>query len=145
MHSSYFGMPVINLEKAAPFICNQLRQALPGLLGIYSFGSQTQQNAGPESDLDLAVLVSGYIDKVTLWNLGNKLANELNIDLDLLDLRAASTVMQYQIITGGECLWSASIETDEFELYVLSEKYDLDLWRKPLIDQIKEEGRIYDR
>lgn len=138
-------MPVIDLQKTAPAICDLLRQALPGLLGIYSFGSQVQRNAGPDSDLDLAVLVAGYADSVLLWNLGNKLANELDIDLDLLDLRAASTVMQHQIITGGKRLWSAGTETDEFELYVLSEKHDLDLWRQPLIDQIREEGRIYDR
>ncbi|MEX1058340.1 MAG: nucleotidyltransferase domain-containing protein [Natronospirillum sp.] len=114
-------------------------------MGIYCFGSQAQTTAGPDSDLDLAVLVAGYVDTVSLWNVGNKLANELNIDLDLLDLRAASTVMQYQIITGGQRLWSAGIEADEFELYVLSEKFDLDLWRQPQIDQIREEGRVYDR
>lgn len=145
MHLSDLGMPVINPEKSAPIICNRLRQALPGLMGIYSFGSQAKQNAGPDSDLDLAVLVAGYVEKVTLWDLGNKLANELDIDLDLVDLRAASTVMQYQILTGGQRLWSAGTATDEFELYVLSEKFDLDLWRQPLIDQIREQGHIYDR
>ncbi|MFC3887640.1 nucleotidyltransferase domain-containing protein [Salinispirillum marinum] len=34
-----------------------LHQQLPGLRGIYLFGSQAQQTAGPDSDIDLAVLV----------------------------------------------------------------------------------------
>lgn len=94
-------MPVMNIATTTPLINNRLRQALPELMAVYSFGSQAQNNAGPDSDLDLAVLVAGYVDSVSLWQLGNKLANELDIDVDLLDLRAASTVMQYQILTGG--------------------------------------------
>lgn len=138
-------MPAIDLEQTTPLIVEFLQQRLPGLMGIYAFGSQVQQHAGRESDLDLAVLVPGYIDPLSLWELGSDLASRLDMDLDLLDLRAASTVMQYQVVTGGTRLWSAGPETDEFELFVLSEKMDLDLWRRPIIDQIQEEGHIYGR
>lgn len=136
-------MPQIELAQNAPDICKFLRDQLPGLMGIYAFGSQAQQSAGPDSDLDLAVLVAGYVEPLKLWELGNSLAEQLNIEVDLLDLRAASTVMQYQVITGGQRLWSIGTDAEEFELFVLSEKYDLDLWRQPLIDQIQEEGHIY--
>ena len=138
-------MPVIDLEQSTPLIVEFLQQRLPGLMGVYGFGSQMQHDAGPDSDLDLAVLVPGYVDPIALWEMGSALADKLNIDLDLLDLRAASTVMQYQVLAGGTRLWSAGSEADEFELFVFSEKRDLDLWRQPIIDQIQEEGSIYGR
>lgn len=46
--------------------------------------------------------------------------------------------MWHQVITGGTRLWSSGSETIEFELFGLSEKFDLDIRRKPLIDEIKE-------
>jgi len=136
-------MPAIDIQQSTPIICDFLRSQLPNLMGVYLFGSQAQNSAGADSDLDLAVLVAGYVEPLTLWELGNQLAEKLNIDLDLLDLRAATTVMQHQVLTGGQRLWSSGSQTDEFELFVLSEKFDLDLWRKPIIDQIQEKGRIY--
>lgn len=139
------NMPAIDLQQSAPTICDFLRHQLPNLMGVYVFGSQAQGTAGPDSDLDLAVLVAGYVEPVTLWELGSQLADLLDIDLDLLDLRAASTVMQHQVITGGQRLWFSGSETEEFELFVLSAKFDLDLWRKPIIDQIQAKGNIYGR
>ena len=34
-----------------------LQARLPGLLAVYGFGSRVQGTAGPDSDLDMAVLV----------------------------------------------------------------------------------------
>ena len=45
----------MNREAIVPL----LQARVPGLLGIYAFGSHTQGTAGPDSDLDLAVLVAG--------------------------------------------------------------------------------------
>jgi hypothetical protein len=39
--------------------------------------------------------------------LAGELSDTVACPVDLLDLHAASTVMQYQVITGGQCLWSA--------------------------------------
>lgn len=65
-----------------------LRQRLPGLLAIYAFGCRVAGTVGPASDLDLAVLVGGYADPLQRWELAG-------CPVDLLDFRAASTVMQY--------------------------------------------------
>jgi uncharacterized protein len=126
-------------------ICDLLLQALPNTLGIYTFGSRAQGTANAESDLDLAVLVAGYAEPLQLWELANQLANQLHYEVDLLDLRAASTVMQYQVITTGKRLWEKDIQTDLFEVYVLSEKSELDEARTLLLQQIKQEGTIYGR
>ena len=72
-----------------------LQARLPGLLAVYGFGSRVQGTEGPDSDLDMAVLVAGYADVTLLWQLAGELADIAGCAVDLLDLRAASTVMQY--------------------------------------------------
>lgn len=126
-------------------ICDLLLAHIPHILGIYAFGSRIHGTANAESDLDLAVLVAGYAAPLQLWDIANQLATELHYDVDLLDLRAASTVMQYQVITTGIRLWKKDIQCDLFEVYVLSEKTELDEARAPLLEQIKKEGSIYGR
>ncbi len=116
---------------------------LPQTLAIYAFGSQIQGHAGPQSDLDLAVLVAGYADPMVLWNLASDLADLAACPVDLLDLRAASTVMQYQVITTGQRLWSVGLETDLFECFVLSEKSDLDIRRAPLLADVAASGKVH--
>lgn len=138
-------MPASNIQQRLAETATLLRNELPNLMGVYLFGSQAQKIAGPDSDLDLAVLVGGYVEPLRLWELSNTLANQLAIEVDLVDLRAASTVMQFQILTTGKRLWRCGPETDHFELFVLSEKFDMDIWRKPLIDQIQRQGHIHGR
>lgn len=103
------------------------------LLAIYAFGSRVQGTANAQSDLDLAVLVEGYADPMQLFELSNQLADQLGYEVDLLDMRAASTVMQYQMITTGERWWAKDVlQVSLFESMVLSEKTALDEARASL-------------
>jgi uncharacterized protein len=48
-----------------------LQQRLPGLLAVYAFGNRIENqglSARSDSDLDLAVLLEGYGDPLTLFN-----------------------------------------------------------------------------
>ena len=129
------------MDKTAILACIQQRVA--GLLALYAFGSQVQGSAGPESDLDLAVLVAGYADPLTLFSLASELSELAGCPVDLLDLRAASTVMQYQVITTGERWWSRDIQAALFETAILSEKTALDSTRAGLLDDIQRRGSVY--
>ena len=117
----------------------------PQAIAIYVHGSQVQGTAERDSDLDLALLNAGYADSLALWNLSGDLADIVHRPVDLLDLRAASTVMQYQVITRGQRLWSVGLPADLFECYVLSEKTALDTARAPLLADIQATGSIYGR
>jgi predicted nucleotidyltransferase len=120
-----------------------IRTRLPNAMAIYAFGSQVQGTAGPQSDLDLAVLVAGYADPLVLWDLSSQLTDVVGCPVDLLDLRAASTVMQYQVIITGRVLWSIGLPAHLFETFVLSEKTALDEARAPLLADIQRTGKIY--
>jgi predicted nucleotidyltransferase len=124
-------------------LVQMLRAKVPGLLAIYAFGSKVQGTAGPDSDLDLAVLVTGYADPVTLWALSGELAEVAACHVDLLDFRAASTVMQYQILATGERWWTLDSQAALFEAAILSEKTELDTARAGLLADIQTSGKIY--
>ncbi|MFJ7793351.1 nucleotidyltransferase domain-containing protein [Pseudomonas sp. NPDC096950] len=131
----------MNLEKSLTLLQDQL----PDLLAVYLFGSQITGDAGAESDLDVAVLSSGPVEPLMLWRLSGELADIVGVPVDLLDLRAASTVMQYQILTTGHRLWSKDSQAGLFESFILSEKTALDTARAELLADIQKEGKVYGR
>lgn len=126
-------------------ILERVQDRLPDLLALYAFGSRIQGQANAKSDLDLAVLVAGYADPLLLFDLAGELADAAGCAVDLLDLRAASTVMQYQITTTGVRWWQKNSQAALFEAAILSEKTALDEARYALIDDIQHRGSVYDR
>ena len=122
-----------------------VQQRVPNLLAIYAFGSRSQGTAGPTSDLDLALLVAGYAEPLALWALAGDLADLAGCPVDLLDLRAASTVMQYQVITTGQRWWQRDAQAALFEAAVLSEKTALDTARAGLLADIQTRGTVHGR
>ncbi|MEO5363942.1 MAG: nucleotidyltransferase domain-containing protein [Magnetococcus sp. DMHC-8] len=126
-------------------IVRHLCGCLPGLLAIHAFGSRVTGEAGPASDLDLAVLVEGKADPVALWGMANQLADQVGCPVDLLDLRAASTVMQYRIISTGTRIWDRDGRAALYESFILSAKTALDEARGPLLARIQREGTIHGR
>ena len=126
-------------------IIETLQARVPNLLAIYAFGSRMQGTAQSDSDLDLAILVAGYADPLSLFNLAGDLADVAGCPVDLLDLRAGSTVMQYQIITTGQRWWARDTQAALFEAAALSEKTALDTARAGLLADIQQKGTIYGR
>ena len=126
-------------------ILQRLKSQLPNVLGIYAFGSRIRGDARPDSDLDLAVLVAGYADPLQLFQLSAELADIAGCEVDLLDLRAASTVMQHQVITTGERWWASDSQAALYETAILSEKITLDNARAGLLADIKQRGSVYGR
>jgi predicted nucleotidyltransferase len=125
-----------------------LQDRLPGLMAVYAFGSRIReqgQHAHRHSDLDLAVLVEGYADPLLLFELSGELEDLAGCPVDLLDLRAASTVMQHQILIDGERLWAKDVRAGLFESAMLTEKLHLDEARQVLISNVLSQGVVYGR
>jgi predicted nucleotidyltransferase len=126
-------------------VVRMLKAAWPDLLAVYAFGSRIKSTANPGSDLDLAVLVPAYAPPLQLWELASQLAEVVGCPVDLLDLRAASTVMQYQVLTQGTRLFARGPGVGLFECFVLSEKTALDAARAGLLGDIARQGTVYGR
>lgn len=126
-------------------IVEHLREQVPGLMAVYAFGSRAKGTARADSDLDLAVLGEGRLDPVALWSVAGTLANQMGTDVDLLDLRAATTVMQYQVITTGQRWWARPLEAGMWEAAMLSEKTMLDEARAGLVHDVLQRGVVHGR
>ena len=125
-----------------------LQKRLPKLMAVYAFGSRVRdqgRHANADSDLDLAVLVEGYADPVALFELSGEMADLVICPVDLLDLRAASTVMQHQILMEGERLWARDVAAGLFEAAMLTEKLHLNAARQPLIQDVMQRGAVHGR
>lgn len=121
-----------------------IRQSVPGLIALYRFGSQAKGTAHPNSDVDLAVLARNPLPNMRRFELAQELATQLHRDVDLVDLRTASTVMRMQVISTGECLASQDEPARrEFEMYAYSDYARLNEERRDIIKGIVKRGLVY--
>ena len=104
---------------------------------IYLFGSYAEGKERPDSDLDLAFLTSKEIDDYQRFLTAQKLASSLNIDIDLIDLKKASTVFRVQIIQGELLYAKDKQQKQEFEMLTLKKYARLNEERKEIIDKIE--------
>jgi predicted nucleotidyltransferase len=65
---------------------------------IYLFGSSVKNTMRKDSDIDVAFLSDKSVDSFDLFLLTQKLADLLGREVDLIDIKKASTVFQAQII-----------------------------------------------
>jgi len=69
-----------------------------------------------------------------LWSLSGDLADVAGCPVDLLDLRASSTIMQHQVITTGQRWWAGDFQAAVYEAAILREKTALDAARACLLE-----------
>ncbi len=121
-----------------------LGHAVPDLIALYRFGSQAKGSARPDSDVDLAVLARHPILALRRFELAQELAAQLHRDVDLVDLRTASTVMRMQVISTGECLAAPDeAARREFEMYAYSGYARLNEERREILKRISATGLVY--
>ncbi len=121
-----------------------IRSEIPDVMAIYLFGSATAGELRSDSDIDLAVLLANPLPAPHLWSLAQSLAVSAGRDVDLIDLRSASTVMRAQVISTGKRLYCANEPyCCEFEDRVYSEYAHLNEERQHILNDIRERGRIY--
>jgi len=121
-------------------ICTEM----PEVLAIYLFGSRISglQHAG--SDIDLAILPKQKLSETKIWVLAQALAAKYSRDVDLVDLKQASTVMRIQVISKGERLYCADEQSCEmFEDFVFSDYAHLNEERAGILEDIALRGTVY--
>jgi uncharacterized protein len=120
------------------------RQVLPNLIVLYQFGSRAKGDIRQDSDVDLAVLTGDPLPTWRRFELAQELAVRLHCDVDLVDLRAASTVMRMQVISTGECLDAPNGPARrEFEMYAYSHYARLNEERREILNRVRASGVIY--
>lgn len=125
-------------------LIEHIKKSVPDIIALYRFGSQAKGTARPSSDVDLAVLARDPIPALHRFELAQEIAIQLHHDVDLVDLRTASTVMRMQVISTGECLFSASDRLrGEFEDLVYSTYARLNEERREILNDVRARGSVY--
>jgi predicted nucleotidyltransferase len=123
-----------------------LEQAVSDLVAVYRFGSTVYGLPHAESDVDVAVLASRPVPLETWFATVERLAETLEREVDLLDLRLASPVLSLQVITRGRVLFERDgVARVGFEGRVLGEYARLNEQRRGILDRIALEGTVYGR
>ncbi len=131
-----------NVELSA--LIDILRRELPDLHAVYLFGSAATGDLRPESDVDLAVLLPSILPPLRRWEIQETLAATLGRNVDLVDLRSASTVLKAQIITTGVVAYDpAWTERAFFEATQLSAYARLQEERRGILEDIHARGSIH--
>jgi predicted nucleotidyltransferase len=78
---------------------------LPDAVAAYAFGSFAEGRQRNDSDLDLAVLAERPLDPLRRFTVQRELGAILDRDVDLIDLRRASTVLCQEVVTRGHALF----------------------------------------
>lgn len=125
-------------------LLDRIRRELPGVIAVYLFGTWGSPHQRKDSDIDLAVLPNTPLDAVACWELAQRLAAEAGKDVDLVNLRTASTVLRAQVIAGGERLYCTDENRcAEFEDFVFSDYARLNEERRGILEDIRRRGSVY--
>jgi predicted nucleotidyltransferase len=122
-------------KKIIEVLNNQIKCEAIVLFG--SFARGTQNN---ESDVDIAIKSQDEISKKELYEISNKLSDELKRDVDLVNLeKIENDGFKYEILINGEVIYCKdSYKFDLYKLDAYREYLELNESRKAIIDEMKK-------
>lgn len=136
----------LDLDAQDRAVVEELRRLLGDRIAVYRFGSSADGATHRESDIDLAVLAPTRLEARDRFDLQERIASRLGRDIDLVDLRSASTVMAMQVITGGVLLFEGDAKArGEFEDRTFSSYARLNEERRGILERVAAEGTVYGR
>lgn len=129
----------ININQIKELLIDRVRPYI-----IYLFGSSVTENFRYDSDVDIAFLSDNNINDYELFLIAQEIADLLDRDIDLIDLKNSSTVFKAQVVGTGKAIYC----TDDnrrmnFELRAFKEYALLNEERQEILDNIKKRGSIY--
>jgi len=129
-------------------IVNIIRDHFPGMEAVYLFGSYGTEDEWTDSDLDIALLLPheescGHRD-FSLTSCHDDLMKATGRVVDLINIRAVSTVFQTEIIKTGRLIYCADSEAvADFESLMISQYQKLNEERRMIIESFQKTGRAY--
>lgn len=125
-------------------IIDTLQHSISQLQAVYIFGSYADGTATSKSDLDIAYLSSILLSSTEKWELSQRLADLLSIDVDLVDLSETNTIFRYQILSTAERINGEGFDVESFETLAYSFYLRFQEERKPIVDEIMKRQRVFE-
>lgn len=113
------------------------------IISVYLFGSAAKNQLKPESDIDIAFLSFLDVDEYECFMKAQELAEIFKRDVDLIDLKKASTVFKAQIIGTSSLIYcNDDVKRAYFEMRALKEYALLNEERAEIIKNIQKGERV---
>jgi predicted nucleotidyltransferase len=127
-------------------LTHSVQQVLPQSRAAWLFGSVSRGEARADSDIDVAVMFDPTT-KMDAWELRQQaqvLANQWGRDVDLVNIRDVSPVLQCEIIQSNQRLFAKDVEqADNYELFAMSQYRDYNERFAPEFARIAAIGKVY--
>jgi uncharacterized protein len=132
-------------EQIEPIIIEVLTETVSPYL-IYLFGSTVAGHVHQDSDIDIAFLSDqkqlDHYERLVAQDL----ASRLHRDVDLVDLKQASTVFQAQVVSNGKVIYCTNEQKKaEYEWRALKMYAKLNEERTEILRNINESGSVYEK
>ena len=113
---------------------------------IIVFGSYAKGLSRQNSDIDIAFYSEDTVlSSYDLFIIAQELADLLKIEVDLIDLRRASTVLKAQIFTTGKVIYADDeLLLKKQQMTALKMYAELNEQRKEILNRIEESGCVYE-
>jgi uncharacterized protein len=138
----------VNREQPVETIKETVLRRYPSAQAIYMFGSYHTGDEWPDSDVDIAILLSPEESKragsLVMSDLRFALETALKRDVDMVNLRLVSTVFQKEIVIADRRIYTGDrYAAEEFEMLTLSYYQKLNEERAGIIEKGLKEGRFH--
>jgi predicted nucleotidyltransferase len=131
------------VEIDSKLIADYLRERVGAYLVIL-FGSHSKGMARGDSDIDIAYLSDTQLGSYEIFLVAQELANQVGCEVDLLDLKVASTVMKAQVISSGQVIYCIDeVRRMYFYMRSLKEYAMLNEERAVILQDIIRRGSVY--
>jgi predicted nucleotidyltransferase len=129
-------------------VCETVLEFYPEVEAIYLFGSYGKGEEWPDSDVDLALLLPVGIARdagvLMLSPCRQELGDRLHKEIDLINLRMVSTVLQNEVLNASQRLLTNEEETIlAFEMQALSDYLKLNEERAGILKSFRKTKRAY--
>lgn len=121
-----------------------LRKRFPQIEAIYLYGSTAAGQETSSSDIDLALLSREGALEEKRFEMAQEIAALCNREVDLVELKTAPTVFQFQVISKGKRIYSRDESACErFEDFVYKSYAKLNEERAGILKDIQSRGSIF--
>lgn len=131
-------------QKLISEISNIITRKIPGVQGIWLYGSFSRGDERKESDIDIAFLAEQSLPLSEKMELITSLVRLTQRNIDLIDLYTAPTVLKKEIIAYGKRIFCVdTFFCENFENIVFAEYARLNEERAGILEDIQQRGKIY--
>jgi predicted nucleotidyltransferase len=135
-------------QQAVEAIAQTVLRHYPSAQAIYLFGSSQTEDEWPDSDVDIAVLLSPEESKkagsLAMSELRFALESLLGKDVDVINLRFVPTTLQKEVVIADRRIHTGDqYETEKLEMLTLSFYQKLNEERAEIVESAMAEGRFH--